>query len=182
MSNLTGLLKAKVNDLVGNYGEWDWSLMSWIPADTKLKIAAISPPYANTGEDKFLVATNEDGSFVIGRMYENLTNFMDSGTRKVWSLIWKLQVPKRVRNFVWILKHNRLLTHYRMSQRGYGSDDCRSCGAASESPIHALRDCRSVRKVWENRVLKDIMHLFFQLDWNEWVNINIVMNMHAGEG
>lgn len=69
----------------------------------------------------------------------------------------------------------------RMSRCGYTIDGCRNCGAASESPIHALRDCRAVRKVWENRVPTSFVNLFFQMDWKYWININLDKRIHVEE-
>lgn len=57
----TELHNANVKDLVGNDCDWDWNIMSWILADIRLKIAVIVPPCSRSGEDKFLVANNEDG-------------------------------------------------------------------------------------------------------------------------
>lgn len=36
--------------------------------------------------------------------------------------------------------------------------------------------------LWENRVPKNIANLFFQVDWNDWISINLDEKLQAKEG
>lgn len=56
-----------------------------------------------------------------------------------WGRIWKLQVSKRCRSFVWILKRDRLLTNLRKSRKEIGHASYKLCGNACEDTLHAIR-------------------------------------------
>jgi hypothetical protein len=47
--------------------------------------------------------------------------------------IWRLRVPERVKTFVWLLHHDRLLTNFNKSKMGLGSSMCNICGNIVES-------------------------------------------------
>lgn len=90
-----------------------------------------------------------------------------------WKVIWHLKVPERVKSFVWLMKHDRLLTNLNKSKRGLGTAACSLCGHANESTLHAFRDCPRVMEVWMHKMPLDISHEFFNLDLEEWFTLNI---------
>lgn len=50
---------------------------------------------------------------------------------------------KRVRAFIWLVSHGRLLTKERMHRMGLVDDaSCTTCGRFIESASHVLRDCQ----------------------------------------
>lgn len=38
----------------------------------------------------------------------------------VWKKIWQLKVQERVKSFVWMFGHDRLLTNFQKSMKGMG--------------------------------------------------------------
>lgn len=64
-------------------------------------------------------------------------NSVDHG----WKKIWRLRVLERVKTFVWLLKHGRLLTNHSKSRKGLGAAACKLCGHTNESTLHVFRDC-----------------------------------------
>jgi hypothetical protein len=91
----------------------------------------------------------------------------------MWKKIWKLQVPERVRSFIWLLKHGRLLTNYRKSKMGMGSSFCAFCGDVEETELHVLRDCPRCMNVWLNIIHGNKREVFFNSTLQQWININI---------
>jgi hypothetical protein len=76
------------------------------------------------------------GIFSIAEMYHALCDFDIEGTGVVWQHIWKLKVPERVRAFIWLIKHGRLLTNERKNRMGLGTDRCDYCGDLPETILH----------------------------------------------
>lgn len=51
-------------------------------------------------------------------------------------------------SFMWLFKHDRLLTNHNKSLKGIGPACYNLCGSSCETFLHALHDCSSARKVW----------------------------------
>lgn len=132
------LVNSSVRDLVTEAGGWNWELLDWLLVSAKMKITVVLPPKAKNGDDELVFSTNEEGNFSINRMYKDLDHSDTVVDSKEWSKVWDLKVPERVRYFVWILKHDRLLTNHQISISDFSIDGCRLCGAASETSMHVL--------------------------------------------
>lgn len=60
---------------------------------------------------------------------------------------WKL-VCVRVKIFIWLLVHNRLMTNERRNKRHMVNDPCcHHCPAVVELTMHVLRNCHDAREV-----------------------------------
>lgn len=90
-----------------------------------------------------------------------------------WSMIWKLLVPERVRSFLWLVQHERLLTNLRKSRMGLGSQFCNHCNAVSECILHVLRDCPHAKTVWSHLLKHDGRGLFFSCGLQQWIFLNL---------
>ncbi|CAN1147966.1 Putative ribonuclease H protein At1g65750, partial [Linum perenne] len=66
-----------------------------------------------------------------------------------WDKIWKWEGPFRVKSFLWLAIHGRLLTNSERVRRHLAaSPACPRCEVASESICHTLRDCPSAAAIW----------------------------------
>jgi hypothetical protein len=91
---------------------WNWNLLAtWVPDHIKVKIVALLLPSNSAGEDVHVCKENVIGCFSIAKMYHALCDFDVHTIDPVWHQIWRLNVPERVRAFVWMVKHDRLLTN-----------------------------------------------------------------------
>jgi hypothetical protein len=153
---------------------WNWNLLAtWVPDHIKVKIAALLPPSNSAGEDVQVCKENVIGCFSIAKMYHALCDFDVHTIDLVWHQIWRLNVPERVRAFVWMVKHDRLLTNERKHQMGLGSDLCDFCRDCTETTIHVLRDCKLVRNLWISLVDVSLQYHIFTCDLNDWFAINV---------
>ena len=70
---------------------------------------------------------------------------MEGDAKKIWSAIWKLRLPNKVKVFVWRACHEILPTVANLTIRKVIHDDkCLICTRKLESTIHALWDCAAV--------------------------------------
>lgn len=68
--------------------------------------------------------------------------------RAIWKLIWRWNGPQRIRSFLWIVDHNRLLTNeHRVRCILTNSDLCTACQGSIETPLHILLDYPNARNL-----------------------------------
>ncbi|PNX97917.1 ribonuclease H [Trifolium pratense] len=165
---------ARVCDLVGNDGYWNWNMLQdWMPANLRYKLAAILPPNAENGKDELAGMGGNCVSFSVSSMYQKLRDFNMDEEDPIWRNIWKLQVPERVRSFVWRVKWERLLTNSLKHRMGLTSAVCCFCGMADETILHALRDCSIVQQFWQQIVPQEVRGAFFMSSLQNWLHINV---------
>lgn len=67
------------------------------------------------------------------------TSTAPAGDRSLWNLIWKADVPPRVRHFAWRVATGTLPTTWNKWKRKLGNDgQCKVCGTEPETEAHAL--------------------------------------------
>ncbi|KAK2422286.1 Polynucleotidyl transferase, ribonuclease H superfamily protein [Trifolium repens] len=164
---------ARVCDLVDNEGGWNWNMMDgWLPADIMQKITAILPPSIENGKDIQLGIGKNSDEFSVASMYNLLCNFDFSVEDKEWREIWKLRVSERNRCFMWIVKHDRILTKKIKARMGIGNDCCNFCNEV-ETSLHVLRDCGLAITVWLPLVPQCLRSNFFDGDLKQWFSANV---------
>ncbi|KAL5766931.1 hypothetical protein ACOSP7_017548 [Xanthoceras sorbifolium] len=70
----------------------------------------------------------------------------DEEALEVWKHLWKLDVPNKIKLFVWRACKKILPTNLNLSKKGIlVSHLCSFCGLASESSDHALWGCSRLK-------------------------------------
>nr|XP_023911306.1 uncharacterized protein LOC112022914 [Quercus suber] len=70
---------------------------------------------------------------------------------EVWKLIWRLNVPNKVRNFMWRACKEAIPAKRNLLRRKILTEDkCEECGVESETTTHALWECTTLDEVWQN--------------------------------
>ena len=70
-------------------------------------------------------------------------------TSGIWSAIWKLNVPGKIKHFLWRACTNSLPTKTNLLRRKIISESlCHQCGKSDEDTKHALWDCEAIKQVW----------------------------------
>lgn len=66
-----------------------------------------------------------------------------------WNWIWKLQVPKKINFFIWLIFHNALPTDLlQLNHHLTSTSTCPRFLIAAEDELHYLRDYGMVRSIW----------------------------------
>lgn len=97
-------------------------------------------------------------------MYLSLVRNKEFNTEGMWSKIWWLEVHDKLRCFMWLLGHDRLLTNFDKSLKGLGGAECRLCGSVKEDTMHVFRDCPKALQLWRNKILESIKSDFFYME------------------
>lgn len=79
-----------------------------------------------------------------------------------WKCIWQLNVPPKVRHFVWRMTQHCLPTRSRLHEKGVACPlECVVCGSSNETAWHALVICPRSKRCWQRVGLWDIMENMF---------------------
>jgi hypothetical protein len=72
-----------------------------------------------------------------------------SGDDRAWSLLWKLNVPLKVRVFWWRVLHNALPSKAELKRRHVEKESfCDLCGDPEESVYHVCLHCPAAKRFW----------------------------------
>jgi hypothetical protein len=67
----------------------------------------------------------------------------------IWNTIWSLQVPMKIRHFLWCACHESLLTRKNLHHRHVQANPrCLSYTVSVKSTLHALWQCNSLNEIW----------------------------------
>lgn len=67
-----------------------------------------------------------------------------------WRWIWGLQLPPKIRTFLWRAAHHILPVRAALMRRHLGWDPfCLLCGLALESTVHPFFECPRIARMWE---------------------------------
>lgn len=93
--------------------------------------------------------------------------------RQVWSKLWKLRVPNKIKVFGWRGCHNILPTRDNLVRRKILEDDgCMLYSRMAETGVHALWECAVAKDVWSSSMIRlqkcgqdqqDVLQLFQEL-------------------
>ena len=73
----------------------------------------------------------------------------DFPRNSLWNIIWKSVYVLKIKLFIWVLSHGKILTFFNLQQREFqGPSQCPHCSQAKESVIHLFFHCPFVAKVW----------------------------------
>ncbi|CAN0925668.1 Putative ribonuclease H protein At1g65750 [Linum grandiflorum] len=111
-------INSPVKDFVLYNGLWNYSSISaCLPSPIALQVLRMTPPMANLGTDSLVCGLEHSGKFTIRSAYLLLKNLQEETLDGQWKGIWKWQGPKKIRHFLWLASHNRLLTNEERGRR-----------------------------------------------------------------
>ncbi|KAK9001422.1 hypothetical protein V6N11_083206 [Hibiscus sabdariffa] len=142
-------------------------------------IMGVLPPPFGGLRDTVAWKLTPTGSFSIASAYDNLVDPTWDAPDSKWYCIWLLPVTQRIRVFLWMVLHQRLMTNVERVRRGLSSDpSCPSCGCCYESILHILRDCPPTRCFWQPIIPCSDHMVFFSSPLEHW----LVFNLEASRG
>ncbi|CAL2267138.1 unnamed protein product [Prunus armeniaca] len=142
------ILHLNVSDFLED-GVWDFNcLMECLPINIVNLILSIHAGYNGSGEDKCIWQATSNGQFYVKTAYS--TFYLDEGSVNwKWDFIGKLHVPLKVKTFLWLLCHKKLLTNaQRLKRKLTNADVCPRCDCPLESCAHLFMDCAATLAIW----------------------------------
>ncbi|CAN0926318.1 Putative ribonuclease H protein At1g65750 [Linum grandiflorum] len=134
----------------------------------------MSPPVASLGPDSIIWGLEPSGKFSIKTAYLLLKELQEEASDQRWKGVWRWQGPNKIRHFLWLASHDRLLTNEERGRRHLTNQVlCSFCSSHTESCIHVLRDCRFARQVWSKILPQVIAGQEMCKDWNTWLDDHV---------
>ncbi|CAN1842174.1 Putative ribonuclease H protein At1g65750 [Linum perenne] len=89
------------------------------------------------------------GKFTLKTAYKILASTGHHIEQDIWKTVWLWEGPSRVRHFLWLVAHDRVLTNAERCRRHMVAvGDCQRCRGCTEDTLHVVRDCQVAREVW----------------------------------
>jgi hypothetical protein len=145
----------------------------WLPNNIIVKLHAIMPPANDSIDDMIAWRGTSNVDFSIASAYTLLCRFSDKAWETDWFRIWRLRVPEHIRTFIWLIRHDRLLTNYRKSKMHIGEPWCNHYVDVVKDTLHVLRDCPLAKSVWCNLLNGEDRDSFFTAALARWIVSNI---------
>ncbi|CAN1762667.1 Putative ribonuclease H protein At1g65750 [Linum perenne] len=119
---------------------WDWQfLRDTLPSHLVDQIAGMDLPDGSDEDDDLIWGPDPKCIFSIKSTYEI---FLQT--------IWRWEVPSRVKHFLWLVGHERVLTNAERCRRYISyNPKCTRCPDHIEDLLHIVRDCKLVIEVWD---------------------------------
>ncbi|CAN1789663.1 Putative ribonuclease H protein At1g65750 [Linum perenne] len=142
------------SDCVADFVEGDtgWNidkLNRVLPSEIVEQVMGRSALRDDLGPDSWVWGDAHDGRFKINSAYRMLHNQDSYRENGLFSKIWKWDGPYRIKLFLWLALHERLMTNVeRVRRHLVDSSICPRCGARAETVCHVLRDCPIAIGVW----------------------------------
>ncbi|KAK8537620.1 hypothetical protein V6N12_043773 [Hibiscus sabdariffa] len=113
-------------------------------------------------------------SFDIKFAYTSLSGRFWDVEQQGWRTVWSLQVPQRLRFFLWLSLKGKLMTNTERFRHSLCPQPlCPCCHDVGETVLHVLRDCRNAQAVWCLLLPPERYKLFFSSDTVEWLLSNV---------
>jgi len=162
-----------VSDYWHPSSSWKWTqLRDYLPASVLQRIASRELT-TDRIDDQLIWAATESGKFSVKSTLALVRPV--EGTNEVdWKRIWKQRVPQRVRVFLWLVFHNKLMTNAERFRRHlHHSSYCEQCQGEVEDLNHIFRRCPRAHEVWSSGQFPGFSPLAGDVNFLHWVNWNL---------
>lgn len=109
------------------------------------------------------------GVFSVRSCYKMMTYDANNSSSSFWRRLWKLNVPGKVKNFLWRIVKNVLpTTNNLLSRRVQVLPTCSVYNAYNQSIIHALVECGFAKSCW---IASHVGYVGQMSSFMEWLGI-----------
>lgn len=138
----------KVSSPLDKEDNWNTDLIANIVTQQDLQeITQIHRPRFVTYTDAPSWIGTSEGTFSTASAYRIISNQEPDG--RAWKWLWKVKIPQKLKCFLWLILHDRLLTNQLRFRRNMTTTvECPRCGLYYEDSSHLLRECPCAKAIW----------------------------------
>lgn len=168
-------LQAKVADYWIKDVGWRWEKVEGLLEEHAVcKMRSFMLVEDDTCIDTASWSHEPSGSFSITSAYNIIHSDAGVDEDKAWSDIWKLPIPNKMRVFLWLAYHKRIMSNELRRKKGFTTvDRCYHCPTTTEDADHILRRCKLAEDVWRRVAPKEVTHTNWQKPFDEWLRGNV---------
>ncbi|CAN1126735.1 Putative ribonuclease H protein At1g65750, partial [Linum perenne] len=165
-----GQEEAVIADFCDQSGAWDVdSLARMLPANVLRSVVGMTPPCPDLEDDAPVWGLEPHGSYSVKSGYLLAKEMGEGVHNAIWKRVWSWKGPQRVRQFLWVAIHKRLMTNVERRRRHITNNaECGLCVNEEESMDHILRGCTLSRQVWCSTLSISTADDFFSINLDEW--------------
>lgn len=159
-----------MSELSNSYGSWNENKIHRFFSPTIASLILDNPPPSSLEMDNPLWKGASDCSFNVASVYKLIIDNREN--EEDWSWIWKMRLPQKLKGFLWLVFHGKLLTNQMRLKRGLTTDPtCPHC-CGIEDMSHLFRDCFKAKEVWLAIFNKQWYLDMMRKNWLEWLESN----------
>lgn len=114
------------------------------------------------------------GMFSISSAYNFVHGNANNEGDDIWEKIWKIKVPNRMKVFIWLARHQKIMCNAERKKRGFaGNDWCHRCPSKVENVEHILRGYPRADVVWRRIAPTRVQKSNWNDDFSTWLDENI---------
>lgn len=154
---------------------WRWEIFSpYLPHDTLKLIQSHELKEDHNIGDLVYWQDGTKGKFSIKSAIRIMRHETDTLDEACWDAVWRAPVQQRIRAFLWLSCHDRILGNLnRFKRHMTDATKCFICDAPEESTLHIIRECPAARMVWRKLGGPASSPTFFQSDLKDWITDNL---------
>ncbi|KAM2075160.1 hypothetical protein ACFX1T_038088 [Malus domestica] len=145
--------------------KWDLNFLQPFLTDVELETIRATPIGDSSRRDRLIWAASKNGRYSVKSGYRWIQSrslclrdsrlpHARSVPEELWKCLWKIEVPPKIRHFLWSSLHNALATNVNLfKRRASNSPICPICLCDDESTVHIFLLCPWVKHVWFGGVL-----------------------------
>lgn len=139
--------------------QWDLALLQGLFSSQEVELITSIPLCHNHVEDTLIWLYTHSGIYTVKSGYRFLINENSAQPitvnpnhgREVWKIIWGLNFPNEVKNFLWRFCKEAIPVKQILKRRKIIQDDkCDHCNLHAESSLHALWECPGISSAWDS--------------------------------
>lgn len=169
-------INSKVADFISPSGGWNVDLLNKAVIHFDRDSIKGVPIFRNL-QDKFSWHFDRTGSYTVKSGYKMFMKLKLDGIsassnpmEKVWKILWSLNIPSKIKHFIWKALNNSLPNKMNLIQKGINiSPDCPICNFQIEHTDHILFLCSRSTNLWKlthsNVFLEENFHGSFIDRW-----------------
>lgn len=106
--------------------------------------------HVTEGQDQLRWGNNKEGNFNIKEAKYILLGLDSQGSVRIWQKLWRRKSQTKIKLFVWLVHHRKILTWNNIRKRGIlGPSKCQLYGAQEETIEHLLNSFIFTSRLWD---------------------------------
>ncbi|KAH9718961.1 reverse transcriptase domain-containing protein [Citrus sinensis] len=154
--------------MVPNQRIWDFDVVSDLFNARDKELILQIPLSSRRDNDAWYWQANPRGCYTVRSCYKLLNPITSDSFAGVWRKLWRLNVPSKIKNFIWRAAKNVLPTAVNLlSRRVDIISTCAVCNANEETVMHALIECSFAKTCWFSSPVGFVGYCTSFLTWLE---------------
>ncbi|XP_050278363.1 uncharacterized protein LOC126719908 [Quercus robur] len=115
-----------------------------------IKVHDLIDPVTHSWDDSLIHGLFNTQEFLASEGLNNWSPRHSDRNSELWKLIWGLDVPNKVKNFVWRSGKDAIPVKANLRRRKILNEGtCDHCGQEAESVLHAIWECSKLNPIWD---------------------------------